>query len=134
MHVPSKQDTERLWVPNEVEKLTPSVGGKSLAGGVVVINTFKIYSEKYGKTCVVRIPADHSMSPAEIEDLLATAREECLIRWEEQRQQKVGQHTPSREERLEVGHVLRNIRENAAKRGESSNGRIYYPVVKVSPP
>lgn len=131
MHVPSKQDTERLWVPNEVEKLTPSVGGKSLAGGVVVINTFKIHSVKYGKTCVVRIPADHTMSPAEIEDLLATAKEECLIRWEEQRQQKIGQHTPSREERLDVGHVLRNIRANAAKRAESSNERIYYPVVKV---
>ena len=131
MRVPSKQDTERLWVPGEVEKLTPSVGGKSLAGGVVVINTFKIHSEKYGKTCVVRIPADHTMSPAEIEDLLATAREECLFRWEEQRQEKIGKHTPSRAERLEVGHVLRDIRGHAAKREESSNSQIYYPVVKV---
>ena len=134
MHVPSKFEQDRLWVPDGVERLTPSIVGKSLIGGKVepVVQTrFRVHSKKYGKSSIVTVPANSDMSPAQIEDLVAIAFENCELRWEEQRIEKLGKHTPSREERLEVGHVLRDIRGHAVKREESSNDQIYYPVVKV---
>ena len=96
-----------------------------------MIHRFKIHSAKYNKTTVILIPGAADMSRAEIEDLIAQAQERCLVEWEEERQEKIGQHTPSPKERREVGAVLRDIRAHKKLREESTNSKIFYEVVKV---
>ncbi len=130
--MPELFDTREIWTPDGINKEAPSIGGRSLeTGGDIMVHRFKIHSAKYNKTTVILIPGAADMSRAEIEDIIAQAQERCLIEWEEERQRKVGKHTPSKEERFEVGAALREIRAHKKLRQESTNGQILYPVVKV---
>jgi len=124
--------SNELWVPPGVDTLAPSIGGRNVVtGGTIVIHTFKFHSEKYGKSREVKIPADDSMSQAQIEDMAASALETWIIELEEDAQRTAGKHAPSLSERKDVGKAIREFREYAAKRRESSTGQLYYPVAKV---
>ena len=117
-----------LWVPPGVTRLTPSLGGYNVeTGSRIVVHTFRFHSAKYGKTRLVKIPADNSMSAAQIEDMAANALETWTRELEEEAQRKVGKHAPrDAAERKEVGAAIRNFREHARKRRESSNQKIYF--------
>jgi hypothetical protein len=86
--------------------------------------TFK----KGDKKLQVRILADESLSRSQIEDMASQSLETWLKELEEEAQKKVGKHKPTPSERREVGLAIREFREHAAKRRESSNSRLYYPV------
>ena len=126
-------ETDRLWTPAGVTKLAPSIGGYNAeTGGTIVVHSFRFHSAKHGKTRIVKILADDSMSKAQIEEMAAGSLESWLTEIEEKAQHKVGKHAPrSIAERQEVGKAIREFREYAKKRRESTNARIYYPVAKV---
>ena len=125
--------TTDLWVPPGITRETPSLGGHNIeTGSTIVVHNFRFHSTKYGKTRMVKIPADDSMSKAQIEDMAAGALETWLIELEEEAQRRVGKHAPrSVEERKEVGKAIREFRSYAARRRDSTNSRIYYPVLKT---
>lgn len=102
-----------------------------MTGGTIVIQVFKFHSAKYERSLEVRVPVDEETSQAQIEDLVAKAAENWLLDLAEQAQRKVGQHKPSPTERREVGAAIREWRSYQARRAESTNDRIYYPVAKV---
>ena len=120
-----------LWLPKGITRTTSSLAGRNVeTGSKIVVHSFRFHSAKYGKTRAVRIPADDSMSMAQIEDMAAGALERWFEELEEEAQRKVGKHAPrDAAERKEVGKAIRQFRAYAAKRRESTNKRLYYPKV-----
>jgi hypothetical protein len=120
-----------LWTPGGMVHLAPSAGGRNVeTGGAISIHTFRFHSAKHGVTREIKIPVDASMSQAQVEDMAANALEHWLTELDERAQRKVGKHTPSLEERKQVGAALREFRAHLAKRRESTNERLYYAGVK----
>ena len=122
-----------LWLPPGVIRQVPSLAGRNVeTGGHIIVHSFKFHSQKHGKTREVRIPADDSMSKAQIEDMAASALETWLIELDEEAQRKVGKHAPATvAERKEVGKAIREFRVYAARRRESTNQKTYYSPAKV---
>ena len=112
-----------LWTP-QGSVLTSSVTGGNNAetGESITIHTFHFHDKESGRRSVVKIPADSSVSQSHIEDMAAQAFENWLT--EIKTKGKVNKPTP--EQRKEVGKAIREFREYAAKRRESTNNRIYY--------
>ena len=104
------------------------IGRNLETGGGIVAHFFTF--KKDNKQLQVRIMADATMSRAQIEESAGNALETWLLELAEAAQMKVGKHTPSPSERREVGAAIREFRDHAAKRRESSNNRLFYPVSK----
>lgn len=116
-----------LWTPRGVVNLAPSLGGRNVeTGGRIVIHTFRFKDAKSGRGIVVKIPADDSMSKAQIEDMAASAFEN----WLEEIRTDGKKRPPTVSERKEIGKALREFRKYAAKRGQSTNKLTYYQGVK----
>ena len=117
-----------LWTP-QGSVLTSSVTGGNNAetGESITIHTFHFHDKESGRRSVVKIPADSTVSQSHIEDMAAQAFENWLF--EVKLKGKVNKPTPS--QRREVGKVIREFREYAIKRRDSTNKKIYYKGTNV---
>ncbi len=117
-----------LWTP-QGSVLTSSVTGGNNAetGESITIHTFHFHDKESGRRSVVKIPADSTVSQSHIEDMAAQAFENWLL--EVKLKGKVNKPTPS--QRREVGKAIREFREYASKRRESTNEKIYYKGTNV---
>ena len=116
---------------NPVELWTPEgstyVGGEDTGyngetGVSIVVHTFQFHDPVTGRSQVVKIPADPTISQAHIEDMAAQALETFLIEC----RVKDSKKKPTAAQRKEIGKQLKEFREYAEKRRESTNNRIYY--------
>ena len=117
-----------LWTPQGSALTSSIIGGNNAeTGESITIHTFHFHDKETGRRSVVKIPADSTMSQAHIEDMAAQSFESWLL--EVKLKGKVNK--PTTEQRKEVGKAIREFREYAAKRRESTNNKVYYKGVKV---
>ena len=117
-----------IWTPHGSKLVTSQVGGNNAeTGESITIHTFHFHDKESGRRSVVKIPADPSPAQAHIEDMAAQAFESWLL--EVKLKGKINKPTPK--QRKEVGKAIREFREYAAKRRESTNNKIYYKGTKV---
>ena len=112
-----------LWTPQG----STYVGGEDTGyngetGVSIVVHTFESHDPVTGRSQVVKIPADPTISQAHIEDMAAQALETFLIEC----RVKDSKKKPTVAERKEIGKQLEEFKEYALKRRESTNNRIYY--------
>ena len=112
-----------LWTPEG----STYVGGEDTGyngetGVSIVVHTFQFKDPVTGRSQVVKIPADPTISQAHIEDMAAQALETFLIEC----RVKDSKKKPTVAERKEIGKQLEEFKEYALKRRESTNNRIYY--------
>jgi len=116
---------------NPVELWTPQgstyVGGEDTGyngetGVSIVVHTFQFHDPVTGRSQVVKIPADPDISQAHIEDMAAQALETFLIEC----RVTDGKKKPTAAQKRDIGKQLKEFREYAEKRRESTNNRIYY--------
>jgi len=112
-----------LWTPQGSALTSTVIGGNNAeTGESITIHTFHFHDKESGRRSVIKIPADSSVSQSHIEDMAAQSFENWLI--EVKVKGKVNKPTP--EQRKEVGKAIREFREYAAKRRESTNNKRYY--------
>ena len=88
----------------------------------IVVHTFQFHDPVTGRSQVVKLPADPTISQAHSEDMAAQALETFLIEC----RVKDSKKKPTDAERKEIGKQLKEFKEYALKRRESTNNRIYY--------
>lgn len=117
-----------LWTPQGSElSSTRTAGFNTETGESITLYTFSFSDPVSGRSTTAIIPADPSISPAHIEDMAAQALEKWL---EDIRYNEKGK-TPSVAERKELGKTIKEFKEYAEKRRESSNNKIYYSGVNI---
>ena len=120
--------TIELWTPQGSALTSSIIGGNNAeTGESITIHTFHFHDKETGRRSVVKIPADSTMSQAHIEDMAAQSFESWLL--EVKLKGKVNK--PTTEQRKEVGKAIREFREYAAKRRESTNNKVYYKGVRL---
>tara|TARA_Y100000310_G_scaffold244668_1_gene249524 strand:+ start:100 stop:462 length:363 start_codon:yes stop_codon:yes gene_type:complete len=112
-----------LWTPQG----STYVGGEDTGyngetGVSIVVHTFQFHDPVTGRSQVVKIPADPTISQSHIEDMAAQALETFLIEC----RVTDGKKKPTAAQRKDIGKQLEEFREYAEKRRESTNNRIYY--------
>ena len=121
-------DSVKLWTPQGSTYVGGNTAGYNEETGVsIVVHTFQFNDPETGRGQIVKIPADPSISKAHIEDMAAQSFENWLL--EIKVKGKV--RKPTTEQRKEVGKAIREFREYASKRRESTNNKIYYGGTKV---
>ena len=112
-----------LWVPRGSTLVgTDSIGYNAETGASIVVHTFKFHDKETGRSTIVKIPAERSISQAHIEDMAAQALERWLI--EVRAQGRIRKPTP--EQRKEIGRVLEDFRQHSKRRRQSATGVLYY--------
>ena len=112
-----------LWTPEGSTYVGGEDTGYNVETGVsIVVHTFQFHDPVTGRSQVVKIPADPDISQAHIEDMAAQALETFLIEC----RVTDGKKKPTAAQRREIGKQLKEFREYAEKRRESTNNRIYY--------
>ena len=112
-----------LWTPQGSSLVSSDIGGNNAeTGESITIHTFHFYDKESGRKSVIKIPVDSSISQAHIEDMAAQALETFLLECRGLNSKK----KPTVKERKEIGKQLREFKEYAEKRRESTNNRIYY--------
>ena len=112
-----------LWTPQGSTYLGgEDTGYNSETGVSIVVHTFQFHDPVTGRSQVVKIPADPTISQAHIEDMAAQALETFLI---ECRVKNSKKH-PTEAQKREIGKQIKEFRNYAEKRRESTNNRIYY--------
>ena len=112
-----------LWTPQG----STYVGGEDTGyngetGVSIVVHTFQFHDPVTGRSQVVKIPADPTISQAHIEDMAAQALETFLIECRGKNAKK----QPKKAQKKAIGKLLHQFKEYALKRRESTNNRIYY--------
>ena len=112
-----------LWVPEGSAVEMPYVAGPEAdSGKQVVVHRFRFHDPRTGRSQVCHVPAHPDAAPAEIEDMAAEAFESFLTDV-----RGLGPtHSPTPEQRKEIGAAIREFREYAAKRRRSAMNRIYF--------
>ena len=112
-----------LWTPQGSTYLGGEDTGYNGETAVsIVVHTFQFHDPVTGRSQVVKIPADPTISQAHIEDMAAQALETFLIECRVKNSKK----KPTEAQKREIGKQLKEFREYAAKRRESTINRIYY--------
>ena len=112
-----------LWTPQGSTYVGGDNAGFNCERGVsIVVHTVQCHDPVTGRSQVVKIPADPTISQAHIEDMAAQALETFLIEC----RVKDSKKKPTASERKEIGKQLKEFKEYALKRRESTNNRIYY--------
>ena len=88
----------------------------------IVVHTFQFKDPVTGRSQVVKIPADPTISKAHIEDMAAQALETFLIECRVKDKKK----KPSEAQMKDIGKQIEEFRQYALKRRESTNNRVYY--------
>ncbi len=112
-----------LWTPQGSTYVGGDEAGYNGETGVsIVVHTFQFHDPVTGRSQVVKIPADPTISQAHIEDMAAQALETFLIEC----RVTDGKKKPTAAQKRDIGKQLKEFREYALKRRESTNNRIYY--------
>ena len=112
-----------LWTPQGSTYLGGEDTGYNGETGVsIVVHTFQFHDPGTGRSQGVKIPADPTISQAHIEDMAAQALETFLIECRVKNSKK----NPTEAEKIEIGKQIKEFRNYAEKRRESTNNRIYY--------
>ena len=112
-----------LWTPQGSTYLGGEDTGYNGETGVsIVVHTFQFHDPVTGRSQVVKIPADPTISQAHIEDMAAQALETFLIECRVKNSKK----NPTEAQKREIGKQIKEFRNYAEKRRESTNNRIYY--------
>ena len=112
-----------LWTPQGSTYLGGEDTGYNGETGVsIVVHTFQFHDPVTGRSQVVKIPADPTISQAHIEDMAAQALETFLIECRVKDKKK----KPTESQNREIGKQIKEFKEYALKRRESTNNRIYY--------
>jgi hypothetical protein len=115
-----------LWTPSGATYHGSAPVGRSReTGGIIETCMFNFkYTDQFGveHTQVAIVPRDSSMSRAHVEDMAAQAYENFLIECK----QKYTKRPPNAKEKKEIGKALKDFRESALKRRQSTNKKIYY--------
>ena len=117
-----------LWTPQGSSLVSSNIGGNNAeTGESITLYTFSFSDPVTGRSTTAIVPAAPSMPVAHIEDMAAEALEKWL---EEVRFNEKGK-TPTLEERKEIGKSLREFKEYARQRRQSTNNKIYYKGTNV---
>lgn len=112
-----------LWAPRGSVVEMPYVAGPDAdTARRVVVHRFRFHDPQSGRGQICHVPAHPDASPSEIEDMAARAFESFLS--DARRLPPIGKHTP--EQRKEIGAAIREFSQYAAKRRQSSTGKIYH--------
>jgi len=112
-----------LWTPQGSTYIgDEDVGYNAETGVSIVVHTFQFHDPVTGRSQVVKIPADPTISQSHIEDMAAQALESFLIEC----RVTDGKKKPTAAQKRDIGKQLKEFREYAEKRRESTNNRIYY--------
>jgi hypothetical protein len=112
-----------FWLPSGATETNATVGGTNTVTGTRVTNrTFMFEHKPTGRRQTVSFPMPEGISEAEAEDMLASSFERFVEDCEAKG--PIVNHTP--EKRKEIGAAIRDVREYAARRSESSLGKRYY--------
>ena len=115
-----------LWTPTGTAyQGAAPVGYNKETGGAIFAHTITLQAtDKFGKEHKMRVQvlADKDTSQAHIEDMAAQALETFLIEC----RVTDGKKKPTAAQRKDIGKQLKEFREYALKRRESTNNRIYY--------
>ena len=115
-----------LWTPAgaDYQGTAPAARSKK-TGFLIELCTFEFkYTDKLGAEHRMKaiIPRDSSMSKAHVEDMAAQAYENFLIECK----QKYTKRPPNAKDKKEIGRALKDFRESARKRRQSTNRKIYF--------
>ena len=112
-----------LWTPQGSTLVSSVIGGNNAeTGESITIHTFHFYDKESGRKSVIKIPVDSSISQAHIEDMAAQALENWILEIRTDGKKK----SPTPEQRKEAGKAIREFREYAFRRRESTNNKVYY--------
>ena len=112
-----------LWTPQGSSLVSSNIGGNNAeTGESITLYTFSFSDPVTGRSTTAIVHADPSMSVAHIEDMAAQALETFLIEC----RVTDGKKKPTAAQRKDIGKQLKEFREYAAKRRESTNNRIHY--------
>ena len=112
-----------LWTPQGSTYVgEDSAGFSGESGASIVIHTFEFHDRETGRSVVIKVPADPDVSQSHIEDMAA----QSLETWLKEVREKGKINPPTVEERKELGRVVRDFKEHARRRSQSSNGVIHY--------
>ena len=118
-----------MWTPPGAAQLPPVLigqGQKTLDGKWIFNRMFTFTNPRNNRTQEVCI-LDNELSDDALATLVGEAWENFLMDTDDLPAKPV--FTVAR--RQEIGRAIRDVREQAAKRRESSNQQIYYPVAKI---
>ena len=112
-----------LWTPQGSTLVSSTAGGRNAeTGASIVVHTFRFHDKETGRSTIVKIPADSSISQAHIEDMAA----QSLENWLAEVRAKGRKRKPTPEQRKEIGRVLNEFRQYSRRRRQSSSGVLYY--------
>ena len=117
-----------FWTPQGSSLVSSNIGGNNTeTGESITLYTFSFSDPVTGRSTTAIIPADPSMSAAHIEDMAAESLEKWLgdVRFNQKGK------TPTLEERKDIGKSLREFKEYARQRRQSTNNKIYYKGTNV---
>ena len=121
--------TSTVWTPPGAAQLPPVLigkGVKTLEGKWIFNRKITFTNPRNNRTQDVCI-LDNELSDDAVATMVGEAWESFLLETD---------HLPAKPvftipQRQEIGRAIRHVREQSAKRRESTNGKIYYPVAKV---
>jgi hypothetical protein len=112
-----------LWTPQGSTLVGSTAGGRNAeTGASIVVHTFRFHDKETGRSTIVKVPADPSISQAHIEDMAA----QSLENWLGEIRAKGRKRKPTPEQRKEIGRALNEFRTYSRRRRQSSNGILYY--------
>jgi hypothetical protein len=112
-----------LWTPKGSTLVGSGAGGRNAeTGASIVVHTFRFHDKETGRSTIVKIPADPSISQAHIEDMAA----QSLENWLAEVRAKGRKRKPTPEQRKEIGRVLNEFRQYTRRRRQSSSGVLYF--------
>jgi len=118
-----------VWIPEGAYQDPPVLigkGRKTLEGKWIFTRKITLRNPKNNRTqelCIL----DDELSGDALAQMVGEAYDNFLRDTSDLPTRRI----PTREQRLEVGAALRNVRANAVKREESSNGKLYYKGSKL---
>jgi hypothetical protein len=117
---------QELWTPSGAVHFGAAPVGRNVeTGGQIVAHTFTFKAtDKNGRVHKeqVKILADDTTSKAHIEEMLGNAAETFL----EQVRTKYDKRPPTNGERKQIGYALKEFRQYALRRADSTTGKIYF--------
>jgi len=119
-----EEQVSEIWIPEGAYQDPPVLigkGHKTLEGNWIFKRKIILRNPKNNRTqelCIL----DDELSGEALSQMVGEAYETFL----RDTSDRAPQRPPTREERLQVGAALREIREHATKRKESSAGKIYF--------
>ena len=117
---------QELWTPSGADHFGAApVGRNAETGGEIVTHRFMLKAkDKFGKEHKMRVQilADDTTSKAHLEEMMGN----CAEKFMEEVRTKHDKRPPTPSEKKDIGKALDQLRIQALKRRQSTNGKVYY--------